>query len=154
MDQFLFFFKYKYWNPKKLRTLHGGKNKASLWWIYLFICPLYLKAWLRPGQTDTTRWCNILQKLLNPTCCTSLATVFHHVAWCWMTLNEVWFLWCIVCNIVQHFFLAIPRRKLILINGPYTSCHVLIFSASDFTCWLCTTWVKDDIAIISDSELR
>ena len=51
--------------------------------------------------------------LLNPTCCTRLATMLHDVAWCWMMLNEVWFPSNIVFNIIQHFFCSQVWTKML-----------------------------------------
>jgi len=51
--------------------------------------------------------------LLNPTCCTRLATMLHDVAWCWMMLNEVWIPSNIDFNIIQHFFCSQVWTKML-----------------------------------------
>ena len=66
---------------------------------------------LGSGTAQFKPWpneCNVAihhrSTLLNATCWTRLATMLHHVVWCCMMLNEVWFPSNILCNIiVQHF---------------------------------------------------
>ena len=43
----------------------------------------------------------------------------HHVAWCWMMLNEVWFPSNIVFNIIQHFFCSWVWTKMLHLFGHF-----------------------------------